>query len=135
MPFRMISNVTIESRSKTSFPNSAPPRNGNLKSKPITLMLRISTTETPDIPAVLKLEGQIVGAWTQELSDASEQILADGRHLTLDLLDVSLVDRSGFDLLASLSNRKVALVNCSPFLEEQLRQAAVNHSTPPTTLP
>lgn len=97
-------------------------------------MLRISTTETPDHPAVLKLEGQIVGAWTQELSDASEQILADGRPLTLDLLDVSLVDRSGFDLLAALSNRKVALLNCSPFLEEQLRQAAANQSTPPPTL-
>jgi hypothetical protein len=48
---------------------------------------------------------------------------------------VSLIDRPGLALLADLSRRSVALVRCSPFQEEQLRQAAaIDHETT-TTLP
>jgi hypothetical protein len=40
---------------------------------------------------------------------------------------VSLIERAGVDLLASLSRRAVALMRCSPFQEEQLRQAGAAH--------
>jgi len=86
-------------------------------------MLRISTTSSAGSSTTLRLEGHLAGAWIAELQDSCERILASGQTVTLDLGDVSLIERPGFDLLASLSRRSVALVRCSPFQEEQLRRA------------
>lgn len=97
-------------------------------------MLRISTIESADHGTTLHLEGQLVGPWTTELDHACERALRARRHLTLDLADVSLIDRPGLALLASLSRRSVTFVGCSPFQEEQLRQAAAAlHETAPST--
>jgi anti-anti-sigma regulatory factor len=87
-------------------------------------MLRISINESEGNAATLRLEGQIVGAWTSELGKACERLLAAGRKVTLDLSDVSFIDRPGLTLLASFSQREVALVRCSPFQQEQLRLAS-----------
>lgn len=91
-------------------------------------MLRISITESPHNGAILRLEGHLAGPWIAELSQACQRILAEGRAVTLDLGDVSLIERSGFDLLVSLSRRAVSLTGCSPFQEEQLKQAAAAQS-------
>jgi len=98
-------------------------------------MLRISITESVNDTATLRLEGHIAGAWIAELGEACERLLQSGCKVRLDLADVSLIERAGFDLLASLSHRAVALVRCSPFQEEQLRQAIVAHSENRTTTP
>jgi ABC-type transporter Mla MlaB component len=87
-------------------------------------MLRISIHESDGNTVTLRLEGQLVGAWISELSAACERLLSAGRKVTLDLGDVSLIDRPGLTLLASLSQRAVALDRCSPFQEEQLRLAS-----------
>lgn len=87
-------------------------------------MLRISATTAIDGSTTLRLEGRIVGAWIGELGDACNRLLGEGRVLTLDLADVSLIERPGLALLASLSARGVILVRCSPFQEAQLKQAA-----------
>ena len=89
-------------------------------------MLRISITEPAQDSATLRLEGQIAGAWTSELSEACERALAAGRKVTLDLGDVSLIDRPGLTLLASLSRRAVSFARCSRFQEEQLRLATAS---------
>jgi hypothetical protein len=47
-------------------------------------MLRISINESEGNAATLRLEGQIVGAWTSELGKACERLLAAGRKVTLD---------------------------------------------------
>jgi ABC-type transporter Mla MlaB component len=98
-------------------------------------MLRISITQTAGHAAALHLEGQIAGAWTTELDHTCAQLLADALAVTLDLGDVTLIDRAGVALLASLALRGVELVRCSPFQEEQLRLAAAplrdtNHCHP-----
>lgn len=98
-------------------------------------MLRISTTESAKNGATLRLEGQLAGPWIDELHHACERILSAGRPLTLDLGDVSLIDRSGLALLASLARRAVVLAGCSPFHTEQLRQAAALQAATTTTLP
>ena len=87
-------------------------------------MLRISIDESEGNVVTLRLEGQIIGAWVSELSKACERMLTPGRTVTLDLGDVSLIDRPGLTLLASLSQRGVALQRCSPFQEAQLRLAS-----------
>ena len=69
-----------------------------------------------------------------ELHDACGTLLAAGRRITLDLGDVTLIERPGFELLAALSHRSVVLVGCSPFQEEQLRQAGAVHSETNATM-
>ena len=87
-------------------------------------MLRISAIESPNNAATLRLEGQLAGAWIAELAAMCERLLAAHHEVTLDLADVSFIDRQGLALLAALSRRSVALVRCSPFQKEQIRQAA-----------
>ena len=98
-------------------------------------MLRISAIESADNGTTLRLEGQLAGPWIEELDRACEHVLVTHRRLTLDLGDVSLIERPGLALLASLSRRSVALVRCSPFQVEQLRQAAAAHHQITTTIP
>jgi anti-anti-sigma regulatory factor len=56
-----------------------------------------------------------------ELSRSCERILGIGGTLSVDLSEVSFVDRDGVELLQRLRARDVALVNCSPFVAEQLK--------------
>lgn len=90
-------------------------------------MLRISVIESAENGTTLRLEGRLVGPWTAELAQACERSLASHRTLTLDLGDVSLIDRPGVALLASLSRRSVVLARCSPYQSEQVRQLAATH--------
>ena len=70
---------------------------------------------------ILRLEGRVIGPWVDELRRSCEPVLASGARLTLDLFEVSFIDRDGIDLFRSLREREVALTNCSPFVAEQLK--------------
>jgi ABC-type transporter Mla MlaB component len=97
-------------------------------------MLRISAIDSADNGTTLRLEGHLAGPWIDELDQACRRVFVAGHALTLDLSDVSFIDRPGLAFLASLSRRSVAFVGCSPFQAEQLRlAAATDHAT--TTLP
>jgi hypothetical protein len=85
-------------------------------------VLRISTSEVPDQGVTLQLEGRLVGPWVAELRRICDGVLGDGGRLTLDLLAVSFVDKDGIALVDALRDRRVAVVNCSPFVAEQLRR-------------
>ncbi len=89
-------------------------------------MLRISESSLNGKEATLRLEGSVVGPWVEEVRKACEQLLGASRALTLDLADVSFADRDGIVLLHELNSRAVRLVNCSPFLNEQLKSAEEN---------
>ena len=84
-------------------------------------MLRISETSRKSEGAVLRLEGEIVGPWVEVAKTACEPFLGNGHRLTLDLADVSHVDREGLALLRELMRSQVTLINCSPYLTERLR--------------
>jgi hypothetical protein len=58
-----------------------------------------------------------------EVKSACEEHLSKGYRLTLDLADLSFADRDGIALLQELIQRGVALANCSPFLNEELKQS------------
>ena len=87
-------------------------------------MLRISIHGSEGKFVSLRLEGQIAGAWISALAEVCERMLAADRKVTLDLGDVSFIDRRALTLLAALSHRGVALARCSPFQKEQLRMAS-----------
>jgi ABC-type transporter Mla MlaB component len=86
-------------------------------------MLRISEIELSRDAATLRLEGRAVGTLVAEVQQACEQHLSKGHRLRLDLADLSFADRAAIALLQDLRNRGVTLTNCSPFLNEELKQA------------
>jgi hypothetical protein len=70
----------------------------------------------------LRLEGEAIGPWVDEVKKACEPFLTNGHRLTLDLADVSLVDRSGIALFKELLNARVSIVNCSSYLADRLKE-------------
>jgi hypothetical protein len=84
-------------------------------------VLRIELLDRKDGTATLELAGRVVGPWVEELSRSCERILGVGGTLSVDLGGVSFVDRHGVEFLKALRTRAVALVNCSPFVAEQLK--------------
>lgn len=90
-------------------------------------MLRISAARSAGSPAVqLRLEGQVVGRWVEELRQACAAFLtpagAPEAPLVLDLSEVSFVDADGVALLRDLIRREVSLGPCSPFVRAQLEE-------------
>jgi ABC-type transporter Mla MlaB component len=90
----------------------------------VPAMLRTSITLSSDHSAALLLEGELTGAWIDELRATCERLVQEGQAITLDLREVSSIGREGFALLASLSGRGAILTGCSLFQKEQLRQLA-----------
>ena len=84
-------------------------------------MLKISQAGKVNQSITLKLEGSVVGPWVGELRQVCETLLTEGRRLILDLADVTFADASGVAVLSSFKSRGVAITNCSPFVEEQLK--------------
>jgi len=84
-------------------------------------VLRIEVFQEKGTTTTLGLAGRIVGPWVDELSRSCERVLAVGGTLSVDLGQVSFVDRDGVRFLKRLRARDVALVNCSPFVAEQLK--------------
>ena len=69
----------------------------------------------------MKLRGH--GPWVAELRESCETVLAAGRALKLGLAEVEFLDTDGVVLLSSLRSRGVFLMDCSPFVEVQLKTA------------
>jgi hypothetical protein len=84
-------------------------------------VLRIELFAQTDGTTTLELAGRVVGPWVDELARSCERILGVGGTLSVDLGGVSFVDRHGVEFLKTLRARAVAIVNCSPFVAEQLK--------------
>jgi hypothetical protein len=83
-------------------------------------MLKIVESEPSEEGIVLRLSGQIMGPWVDELAQVCGRF-PGGRRVTLDLADVSFVERRGVRLLRTLGRQGVTLARCSPFVAEQLK--------------
>jgi ABC-type transporter Mla MlaB component len=83
-------------------------------------MLKIVVLEPTTNGALVRLEGEVIGPWVDELARTCERLLA-ARVVTLDLSEVSFVERRGVALLRTLGARGVPLLHCSPFVTEQLK--------------
>ena len=84
-------------------------------------MLRISELTPRNHSVTLRFEGRLVGPWISEATQVCERLLGETSALKLDLTDLSFLDRAGAMLLLNLRTRGVALLNGSPFVEEQLK--------------
>lgn len=87
-------------------------------------MLRITPDDLGVRHRLLRLDGQLVGPWIDELSAACAQALADDdARLTLDLAGVGYVEPAAVILLRHLRGRDVELARCPPFVAVQLESA------------
>ena len=88
-------------------------------------MLRISVTDESEGAIQLRVEGWLVGAWVEELRQQSQTVFSQAKSLTLDLEKLRFVDSQGAALLRELSRKNVAQLNCSPFIDQQLKETAL----------
>jgi len=109
-------------------PYQAPTEEG------FTKMLRIEPVETSSGHCLLRLEGEVVGPWVEEIRRSCEPARAAGAKLTLDLADVAFVDRDGVELFRGLMQAGVVVLNCSPFVQSQLGTGQ-GEATPWTSTP
>lgn len=84
-------------------------------------MLRIVEEKATNNSTALRLDGSIVGQWVDLLRTSCEQFFQSDGLVVLDLTGVSFADHDGVQLLRQLEQRKVTIINCSPFLREQMR--------------
>jgi len=84
-------------------------------------VLKISVTNQSSEATSFQLEGKLVGPWVEELRRLSDAALARGQAVSLDLERVWFVDSTGIALLRNLAKQKVAQINCSQFISQQLQ--------------
>lgn len=87
-------------------------------------MFRISENNLSTEQMVLLVEGSISNHWVEITREVCTQALEKREELILDLAGVTFADHAGVALLRELQARDVKLMNCSPFLREQLKDTA-----------
>jgi anti-anti-sigma regulatory factor len=85
-------------------------------------MLRIVEGKAANNSMILRLDGRLINQWVGLLRASCEQGFEKGARLILDLAGVSFADHEGVQLLRQLEQQQVTIINCSPFLREQLKQ-------------
>jgi len=88
-------------------------------------MFKISQAEEADGAVTFKLEGRLVGPWVGELTRLCEPYFGTRQPIRLDLADISFADTDGVAALSHLKSRGVLVFNCTPFVEQQLKNPAV----------
>lgn len=85
-------------------------------------MLRIMEEQTTDNSTTVRLYGSIAGQWVEVLRSSCGKILQHDWRVIFDLTGVTFADHDGVQLLRQIS-QQVALINCSPFLQEQMKHS------------
>ncbi len=85
-------------------------------------MLRLTRTAQNGSDVVLKAEGQIVAEWVALLEAECRELLGAKRKVTLDLADVTYLDRRAVLVIRELTQGSLDLVNCPPLVEELLTE-------------
>lgn len=95
-------------------------------------MLRITQVSEDSDQVCLKMEGRVTGDWVSELDRVCGSCLSQSRHITLDMSDVTYIDRQGVDTLKRIMGENVRLtgatsaglpdqVACTGILSEKVR--------------
>ena len=95
-------------------------------------MLKIMESESRIDGITARLEGQMRGEWVDEVRVYCERLLRYGHPVTLDVKDVSFLDRDAVSLLRQLATKGVRLVNRTAFLAELLRSEMTAEPWTPT---
>jgi anti-anti-sigma regulatory factor len=85
-------------------------------------MLKISTIDSTEELVKLRIDGQISGEGVRLLQNTCDGQLAKGLELSIDLQNVSFVDRDGIAALRKLRRQKVKFLNAPLYITEQIRK-------------
>ena len=88
-------------------------------------MLRISVIHDSEETIRLQVEGSLVGPWVDELRRQRDEAMSHARTVVLDLEKLWYVDAAGVVLLRDLAKGRVARLNCSAFIGQQLQENKV----------
>jgi anti-anti-sigma regulatory factor len=83
-------------------------------------MLRLTRVTAGSDPILLKVEGTITRATRSVLAAELSRALDGPERIQLDFRDVVYLDSSGLELLRSLPQDRVEIVDCTPLIRELL---------------
>jgi anti-anti-sigma regulatory factor len=93
-----------------------------LFSRPGVAMLKISTIESTKELVKIRIDGQIGGEGVKLMQKTCTDHLVQGLKLSVDLQNVSFVDREGIVVLRKLQQHQVEFLNTPLFITEQIRK-------------
>ena len=88
------------------------------------MVLRITRDEKPP-HVTLRLEGRLIGAWSQLLERECASLLGTIETLTVDLSGVGLIDSSAVAVLGRLQRSGVAITGCSDVVASILESEGI----------
>jgi len=91
-------------------------------------MLRISIITDFDKTTRFLLEGSLTGPWVGELRRLCQKAMEESKAVVLDLERLRYVDLEGVVLLRELSEKRVAQLNSSAFVRQQLLEGTYDVS-------
>lgn len=83
-------------------------------------MLRITQATDDDGRVCLKIEGRVVGDWVSELDRTCGACLSQSRQITLDMSDVTYIDRQGVETLKRILGENVRLTGATLLVQALL---------------
>jgi len=83
------------------------------RNEEVEVTLRITRVKGSRSRATLKLEGSVIAEWAALLQRECSDLLRSWGAVSLDLVDVSFVDRAGVEALERLSRQGVE-IRCRP---------------------
>lgn len=88
-------------------------------------MLRITQVSEDRDHVCLKLEGRVIGDWVSELARTCGSCLSRSRHITLDLSDVTYIDRRGVEMLKKILGENVRMMGATLLVQALLGRQVV----------
>lgn len=89
------------------------------------MVLRITQHEGSDSGSVLRLEGRVVAEWASLLESECTELLRSHDEVSLDLADVSFIDRYGVEVFQRLSQAGAEILCTSGPVASVLEGAGV----------
>lgn len=80
-------------------------------------MLRITQVSEDSDSVCLKVEGRVIGDWVSELDRTCGSCLVRKRQITLDISDVTYIDRRGVETLKAIVGERVRLTGTNLLVE------------------
>lgn len=84
-------------------------------------MLRITRLDGTGGATILRLEGRLIGAKIEEVTEILNACCRDHRQVVIDLAGLTFLDESAAALLIARRDSRVELAGASPFVEELLK--------------
>lgn len=88
-------------------------------------MLRITQVSEDSDQVCLKVEGRVIGDWVPELDRICGSCLSESRQVTLDMSDVTYIDRQGVETLKRILGENVQLTGVTLLVQALLGRQIV----------